>query len=273
MRLLYRKISIDSIIDREQGVYIQPVSLELDQGNCAAPTAFEVASKYNPNPNYGQLKTDYIYFTIPIYQNALDIGLYYQEPFITSGDTSNEPYDFFTRKVGIPLETYLTHDYYFLTGQTESRLDEIDFYGNPLVNTNYDDVVGSFTGFLQRTPSNLIYVVNAEDVGGYIQNTGVKYYESLVEKRLVYDTKIKDTIEINLVNFEAKAQGLTVNNSSLEELVKDDRLFGISAVTEIENDINIDRGRYNVFENHFILGEVNSLIDLTNYRNNYFKLV
>lgn len=274
MRLIYRKVLRDSLFDFSNGVIEDPINITLTQDECDCDPSVTInhEGKYNPNLNYGKLKATHLNFAVQLTTNGLDIGSYDDEDFIPSGIILNEPYDIFVRKPGIPLENYLTTDYYFVTGQTESRVNEIDFYGNPQVNFDYDDVDGSFTGFLSRTPVSLTYVINAEDQNGYVPNTGVKYFESLVEKRLVYDNKTKSFIEINLVNFEVKGQGWTANNVELRQLVKDDMLFGITEVAEIQNEINIDRGGYNVFENHYILGEVNNLTDLITYRNNYFNL-
>ena len=274
MRLIYRKVLRDSLFDFSNGVIEDPINITLtqDECDCDPPVTINHEGKYNPNLNYGKLKATHLNFAVQLTTNGLDIGSYDDEDFIPSGIILNEPYDIFVRKPGIPLENYLTTDYYFVTGQTESRVNEIDFYGNPQVNFDYDDVDGSFTGFLSRTRVSLTYVINAEDQNGYVPNTGVKYFESLVEKRLVYDNKTKSFIEINLVNFEVKGQGWTANNVELRQLVKDDMLFGITEVAEIQNEINIDRGGYNVFENHYILGEVNNLTDLITYRNNYFNL-
>jgi len=274
MRLIYRKVLRDSLFDFSNGVIEDPINITLtqDECDCDPPVTINHEGKYNPNLNYGKLKATHLNFAVQLTTNGLDIGSYDDEDFIPSGIILNEPYDIFVRKPGIPLENYLTTDYYFVTGQTESRVNEIDFYGNPQVNFDYDDVDGSFTGFLSRTPVSLTYVINAEDQNGYVPNTGVKYFESLVEKRLVYDNKTKSFIEINLVNFEVKGQGWTANNVELRQLVKDDMLFGITEIAEIQNEINIDRGGYNVFENHYILGEVNNLTDLITYRNNYFNL-
>jgi hypothetical protein len=274
MRLIYRRVLRDSIFDFGNGDITPELNVTLfqDECDCDPPSTITHSAKYNQNTNYGKLKTDFLYFAVQLTTTTLDIGSYNNEDFIPYTETIDEPYDIFVRKRGVPLENYLTTDNYLVTGQTESRINEIDFYGNPQVNLDYDDVEGSFTGFLVRTPVSVTYVINAEDQNGYVPNTGVKYYESLVEKRLAYDTKSKSYIEINLTNFEAKGQGWTANNVELKQLVKDDRLFGITEVAEIENEINIDRGGYNVFEHHYILGEVNNLTDLTTYRNNYFNL-
>ena len=50
------------------------------------------------------------------------------------------------------------------------------------------------------------------------------------------------------------------------------RLFGSTFVEGGRDDLHISRGTYAAFERHNILGEINSMDDLKNYRNNYFKL-
>lgn len=50
------------------------------------------------------------------------------------------------------------------------------------------------------------------------------------------------------------------------------KLFGSTFVESSEDELQISRGIYAAFERHNILGEINSMDDLKNYRNNYFKL-
>lgn len=271
MPLYKRTVLLNDLFDWENGDYINPVDLQLDQGLCVAPTQLQIDSKYNPNPNFGKLKTDYINFVVNIETTGLDIGVYNTFDFLEAPIVDELPNEV-TRISGIRLDKYLTKDYYLVTGQTDSRINEMDFYGAIQVNVNYSDDSNSFTGVLMQTPSKIIYVINAENINGYVQNTGVKYTEFLIQKRIVYNNNTKSYEEINWVDFTFKGQGWTSNNVELKELVKDDYLFGIAGTTEIENDISINRSEYNVFEHHFILGEVFSMQDLQNYRNNYFKI-
>jgi len=272
MRLLYRKVSLESLLDRNVGDITQDLDLKVNQTECKPATDLHIDGKYVKNPNYGRFKSNYVYFTIPLTTTHIDIGLYDQQPFIQSASTSSADPDPIVRKSGVPLESYLTTNNYILSGQTLSRLDELEYYGAPQVNVNYSTDENSYSGILQKSPAFINYVINAADGTQYVLGTGVKYFESFVQQRVVYDKKTDSFITINLVNFEAKGQGWTENNTSLEELVKDDKLMGIASMTEIQNDINIDRGGYDVFQNHYILGEVNTLDDLATYRNNYFKL-
>ncbi len=271
MPLYKRTVLLNDLFDLENGYYIDPVDLQLDQGLCASPTQLQIDSKYSPNPNYGQLKTDYINFVINIETTSQDIGIYNVFDFIESPEVDKQPNEI-TRVSGIRLDKYLTQDYYIVTGQTDSRINEMDFYGALQLNVNYSEELNSFTGVLMQTPSKVVYVINAEGTNGYVQNTGIKYTEYLIQKRIVYNHNLKNYEEINWVDFVFKGEGWSANNVELKELVKDDYLIGISGVAEIENDISINRSEYNVFEHHFILGEVFSMQDLQNYRNNYFKL-
>lgn len=267
---LHRVISIHTIIDYDKGVFSDAIDVVLKE-NCAPDLNLKFKDNYNPNPNYGKIKTEYINFVIPIYEKNLNIGVYNQEPFIAAPPISGTP-DPILRLSGLPLEEYLTNDYYFLSGQTNSRLDEIDYYGAPIVNFNYSSDINTFTGILQKNNNTIVYVIDADNNNGYVQNTGIKYIENLIEKRIVFDKKTKTYKLINIVDFKTKGEGWTAENIVLEELVKNDYLIGVTSVTEVENEININRSKYNVFENHYILGEVNSMTDLITYRNNFFKL-
>ena len=180
--------------------------------------------------------------------------------------------DYINRKSGIRLEKYLTTVNRTINGQTESRLNEIDYYGTLTVNKNYSNDTYSFTGALQKNAASITYIVNGSNNNGYLPNTGIKYKEYFDIKRIVYDDKTDTFIQIPLVEFMYSGQGWNENNTSLKETVKDDILFGIDEIRAVENELEIDRGNYSVFENHYILGEVNTLEDLTNYRNNFFKL-
>jgi hypothetical protein len=272
MRLLHRKVSLESLLDRNGGDINDALDLKVNKTDCKPATDLHIDAKYVENPNYGRFKTNFIYFTIPLTTTHIDIGVYDQYEFIQSASTSTATPDPIVRISGVPLESYLTTGNYILTGQTSSMLDELEYYGAPQINTNYSIEENSYSAILQKTPSFINYVINAADGTQYVLGTGVKYHESFVETRLIYDKKTDSFIPINRVDFEAKGQGWTENNTSLEELVKDDKLIGITSIAEIENGINIDRGGYDVFQNHYILGEVNTLDDLATYRNNYFKL-
>lgn len=272
MPLLYRKILIDDLIDRGKGTLNQSVSYNITNSKCEPDSVFNLESKYTPNLNYGKVKADYIYFTIPIHQKHSGIGIYLQEPFIPNDTIIDEAPDPIVRKKGVPLQNYLTTDNYQIYGQTSSRLNEIDFYGDLKLNFNYADDINSYTGIFQKNNQTITYVINGENNGGYVSNTGIRYVESFVEKRIIYDRKTKSFIQIPVVNFSAKGQGWTAENVVLEEIVKDDKLMGITLVTEIQNDLSIDRSEYSVFEHHYILGEVKTMTDLSSYRNNYFKL-
>lgn len=270
--IIKRKVSLNSLIDFSNGTPANYNNESIFESDCKDPEDINLDLKYNPNLNYGKFKSEYINFTIPIHNNSLDIGIYQSFPYIEfTGITTDVP-DPISRKVGVPAEAYYTDEDYYVEGQTESRIDEIDFYGQPIINTNYSDNLTSFTGFLNKNILQATYVINGEFVNTYIQNTGVKYTEYFQEKRIIFNNKTNQLEQINLVNFKVKGEGWSENNLVLEELVKDDKLFGVTQIEDTKNNLNINRANYSVFFHHYILGEVNSLDDLVNYKNNYFKL-
>lgn len=271
MGLIKRKISLASLKDLNKGDFFESKYYNILNDGCNPNSSLNLSEKYNPNPNYGNLKP-YIYFTIPIFQDYNNIGIYDDYDFTPMVQESDESVDYIVRKSGIRFEKYLTTQNYVVAGQTESRLSEIDYYGNLTVNKNYSNDTYSFTGALQKNAVAITYIINGSNNNGYLPNTGIKYKEYFDIKRVVFDDKINNFIQIPLVEFSYSGQGWNENNTSLKELVKDDILFGIDEIREVESELEIDRGNYSVFENHYILGEINTLEDLTNYRNNFFKL-
>lgn len=270
--IIKRIVNINDLLDFSDGTKAESNSISIYQNECKPNETINADVKYNPNPNYGKFKTEYINFTLPLFNNSIDIGIYQTFPYIEFTGTTNDLPDPIVRKIGVKKEAYYTTDNYFVEGQTESRIDEIDFYGQPIINANYSPDANSFTGFLNKNILQATYVINGEFVNTYIQNTGVKYTEYFQEKRIVFNSKTKEFEQINLVNFKVKGQGWNENNLILEELVKDDKLFGITEIQDTKNNLNIQRADYSVFYHHYILGEVNSLDDLVNYKNNYFNL-
>lgn len=273
MNLIKRKISLNTILDLKKGDFLEEKNYVLSKDQCESEKNIAIPSKYNPNPNYGKYKSDFIYFTFPIFENFDNIGIYDTYEFIPSVTLSDEIPDFTVRKSGIPLEEYLTDENYIVKGNTDSRLDEIDYYGTIVIGKNYSNDTYSFTGVIQNNTVKITYVVNGElNSGTYVPNTGIKYEQFYDINRIVFDEITGNFIEIPLVDFSYSGKGWDENNQSLKELVKDDILFGIDEVRQTDNELQIDRGNYSVFENHYILGEVNTLEDTINYRNNYFKL-
>ena len=90
-------------------------------------------------------------------------------------------------------------------------------------------------------------------------------------QRLFYDKQI-DTkkTEINYLNSDLtykKTFGLDMFEA---DIFKEDYLMGIHFKPNVEDDVNIDRGKNAAFERHIKLGEVKTLQDMENYQNGGF---
>lgn len=120
-------------------------------------------------------------------------------------------------------------------------------------------------------------------------STGIKYTETrsidIYNEEIVYDgrkisvkgcTIGSSTFESSNYNIYDKPCAIAEYNKSNKTFglhtFSDDRLFGNVLVENDNTNINVNRGNYTAIERHNILGEVNSMDDLKNYRNNFFKL-
>lgn len=75
------------------------------------------------------------------------------------------------------------------------------------------------------------------------------------------------------VTFQFTGEGWNETNTSLSALTKEEYLFGITQVPEVQSDVFIDRGSTTVFEKHLRLSEVESLKHLEKYNNSFYRLV
>lgn len=120
-------------------------------------------------------------------------------------------------------------------------------------------------------------------------STGIKYTETrsidIYNETIFYDgrninvkgcTIGSSTFESSNYNINDKPCAIAEYNKSNKAFglhtFSDDRLFGNVLVENDNTNINVNRGNYTAIERHNILGEVNSMDDLKNYRNNFFKL-
>lgn len=120
-------------------------------------------------------------------------------------------------------------------------------------------------------------------------STGIKYTETrsidIYNDTIFYDghnisvkgcTIGSSTFESTSYNINDKPCAIAEYNKSSKTFelhtFSDDRLFGNVLVANDKANINVNRGNYTAIERHNILGEVNSMDDLKNYRNNFFKL-
>ena len=63
------------------------------------------------------------------------------------------------------------------------------------------------------------------------------------------------------------------NGMQVLPVFREEYMFGISSMENVDSDIYIDRGINTAFEKHLKLGEVTSLEALEQYGNNFFKIM
>lgn len=107
-------------------------------------------------------------------------------------------------------------------------------------------------------------------------------HKTETEDSVIFDYEI-DTIKYvetwtkdynGVYRFESNLANYTTNIENIYKnpvFIRDESMIGVHDMKE-NIDAEIDRGRSAAFERHTILGEVNTMQDLENYRNNYFGL-
>jgi len=101
-------------------------------------------------------------------------------------------------------------------------------------------------------------------------------YDSSATTEFTYFAVSETSEEARNVNTSKACAAIRYNTGKVDSvplhLFSNSKLFGSTFVENANKEVNITRGSYGAFERHNILGEVNSMDDLKNYRNNYFKL-
>ena len=133
-------------------------------------------------------------------------------------------------------------------------------------------------------------VVDNGDTQTVDENTGVRYEETRTIETVTNKIKYDVDTEIEVTYFSlgelteeskycnpSKACAKVVYNREIVDTIpfhvfSSGRLFGSAFVEGGKDELQISRGSYAAFERHNILGEINSMDELKNYRNNYFKL-
>lgn len=189
---------------------------------------------------WGQIDQSLIYIPVHLTQKFDDIGIYT---------------DF---EVQRDLEPYLTNAPFEVTGTTNEQLNAVKAYnGTFVVGLNLsENPTQSFDGVLEKTTEYIVYVIGGEvDNLLYVPNTGV-----------IYKTYLSDFS----TTFTCISSGVTEDNVSIAQIVKQDLLLGI-VQTSIQNDIYIDRGQVSINESHQRLSEIQSVDDLTDYVFGFYR--
>jgi len=189
---------------------------------------------------WGQIDQSLIHIPIYLTQKFDDIGIFT---------------DF---EVQRDLEPYLTNVLFEVTGATTQQLSSVKAYnGDFVIGLNLsENPTQSFDGVLEKTTEYIVYVIGGEvDNLLYVPNTGV-----------IYKTYLNDFS----TTFTCISSGVTEDNVSIAQIVKQDLLLGI-VQTYVQNDIYVDRGQVSINESHQRLSEIQSVDDLTDYVFGFYR--
>ena len=172
-----------------------------------------------------------------------------------------------------------------LTGATDSKLEDLKSYKrNNLYPVNFVVNSENYSEFEGTGPINGVDMITAYgeptvyvfdtpitmDIGTDNQIYGLQYKDFTgVTRNSVISG---DTINEPLTIFRFKRQGWNETNTSLSAITKEEYLFGIISVPEVENDVFIDRGTTSVLDKHLRLSEISNIGELEEYGNGFYKL-
>ena len=172
-----------------------------------------------------------------------------------------------------------------ITGFTNSKLEDVKSYNRltPYIE-NFDIKKETYTNYLGTTINGVnritylgeptIYVFdtnNDNTIGTASQITGIQYKDYTGQTRSVLDAN-NNIKNIPVTEFNYMSEGWNETNTSLSALTKEEYLFGIISVPEIQNDVFIDRGKTTVFEKHLKLSGIKNINELVRYGNGYFNI-
>lgn len=220
MQIISKKISLIELSQYNNENIIERVSVNKNINPCDNNILIEQQSVNNKFITYKN-----IFIPFQLTRQFKDIGYY---------DALDENIEL---SLNIP-------DNYFITGESESRLDEFRTYSGQLIeNINISDDENIFSAVLSITNTKITYVIGGRLVSGvYLQNSGIiyeeyggktyiKYYPYLFDKK--YDKYI----------FK--------NNSNI----------GMMKPIKIENRLFINRGSASPLGNYYYMRMVNKLDD------------
>lgn len=273
----------------------------------------------NYSKTWGTLTADTFYVNVFLTQSVDDMGLFTEIEYFSADTTNPSPVDYTilinklsqsgitfpfmsndpvypttgltkTDELTLRLPSkqenwYYNYQFSVVTGNTDSKIDELKSYNNDNVYqpgfdinsetyTNYiDSLINGVSRITQYGPESK-YVFDAENdsnIGTNSQNSGLLYTDYSGETR----TFILDgqDITIPLTDVRYIGEGRNQTNTSLSAITKEEYLFGIISKPEVKNDVFIDRGATSVMDYHLRLSEIKNLGGLTKYDNGFYNIV
>jgi len=195
-----------------------------------------------------------------------------------------------TRVVGDDVSDYWNYSNLKITGATDSKKTDVRSYSNTqnyitgfdVNKTIYTNYMGNtidgrtrITNQSLPTYSAVTYVFDANNdvnIGTINQSSGILYTDYSGRTRGVVD-EIGNKFRVPLTRMEYTGEGWNNTNTSLSALTKEEYLFGITQLPEVQSDVFIDRGATTVLEKHLRFSEIESLEHLERYNNGFYNLV
>lgn len=242
----------------------------------------KIRSKSN-STDYGTITQPYLYFNIHLTQNIDEIGIYNDTSFIqNTGNVINNvdgenKFILRGRNYGDVSDYYSSENSYYVTGTTDSKINELQCYRGSLYKESFDitkengvDYSGNTVTFVDRvikindsgeTIDNIDYVFGGDkqilDNGATIDRNGIFYNDNNINE---------------ITSFKYNVHSLNQTNTSLNAITKLDYLLGIIETPRVENNIEIDRGIVQCTYRHLVMGEIKNIEDLTSFGNNFFNI-
>ena len=285
--LIKRKIDLEPYIDRR---YDSPT-----WGTLTA-SSFYIKVKLTQNIDDSGLFTD-MFFTPsgtstnityePLKQSLINSG--YTFPFMSGVKPNMSTAYTETELISLRLPAKKISDYFYylnskITGATDSKIEGVRSYNinNPFrvnFNTktetyiNYKNQVINGVDRVKSMGEPNVYVFDTSDdvnLGTPNQISGLRYSDYSGLTRNVVINGVLQEIPLTTVNYIG--EGWNQTNTSLSASIKEEFLFGITAVLPTKSDLFIDRGTTNVMDMHLRMSEIKNLSQLENYGNGFYKL-
>jgi len=194
-----------------------------------------------------------------------------------------------TTKLVLRMPSSVESDYYVfgnlvITGFTDSKIEDVTSYSSINThrigfNTNTDTYVNylgnTINGVdrIKNTSEPTVYVFdtpNDVNLGTSNQKYGLQYSDYTGKTRVV----LIDNVETSIpeTDFRFIGEGFNQTNVSLSALTKEEYLFGIISLPEVESDVFIDRGLTSVMDMHLRMSEIKNLEELAKYGNGFYNL-
>ena len=192
----------------------------------------------------------------------INLELPFTVNFVTNKNTSNNIYTGDYIESIYTVDNEITFVYYIGKYFTDSAYD----IGSSSGGVKYEETY-QFENIRKVLENDTIYLVS-DITYKYID---VKYDDVKVtvyseDFNLYRDTNIGNVTEFNVADVWTREGAINT------PLFKEEYLMGAAIDSDIDLDIEIDRGNAAAFERHLILTECNTYSDIENYRNNLFNL-